>query len=154
MIQPLRNVHRRGFVALAFILPAVLAAGLGARRPSQPSRAHIPQLPSSARLLKQSDTLWQRHAIATEFFTDTNDPEKMQVVLHLSQDPNEPDLLLYWSMDQPSGDSLPTGAQLLGSYMADNDYSLPANVGKGGYLLLYSLAHQSLYDFAAVEKRP
>ena len=33
MIQPLRVVHRRAFVALALVLPAILLIGLGARRP-------------------------------------------------------------------------------------------------------------------------
>ena len=33
MIQPLRAVHRRTFVALALLLPTILLMGLGARRP-------------------------------------------------------------------------------------------------------------------------
>ena len=33
MIQPLRAVHRRAFVALALVLPTILLIGLGARRP-------------------------------------------------------------------------------------------------------------------------
>ena len=33
MIQPLRAVHRRAFVALALILPAILLAGIEARHP-------------------------------------------------------------------------------------------------------------------------
>ena len=35
MIQPLRVIHRRAFVALAVVLPAILLIGLEARRPGQ-----------------------------------------------------------------------------------------------------------------------
>ena len=40
MIQPLRAVHRRAFVALAVVLPAILLIGLGARRPRLGPSAH------------------------------------------------------------------------------------------------------------------
>lgn len=48
MIQPLRTVHRRTFVALAFVLLAILLIGLGARRP-HPS-THAAPMPASASL--------------------------------------------------------------------------------------------------------
>jgi hypothetical protein len=51
MIQPLRTVHRRGFVGLAVVLPAILAVGLGSRRPRMPANDAVVMLPSSARLL-------------------------------------------------------------------------------------------------------
>jgi hypothetical protein len=74
MIQPLRTVHRHVFVALAFVLPAVLVAGLGARHAPLPS--HIPSiaLPSSAYLVRKSGTLWQEHSIGTEFYRNSYRP--------------------------------------------------------------------------------
>jgi hypothetical protein len=42
MIQPLRTAHRRLFVALAFVLAAILLIGLGARRPQAAHTAAKP----------------------------------------------------------------------------------------------------------------
>jgi hypothetical protein len=52
MIQPLRNVHRRVFMALAVILPTVVLAGFAARHPALRSGAHAAQVPSSRLLLR------------------------------------------------------------------------------------------------------
>jgi hypothetical protein len=152
MIQPLRAVHRRAFVALAFVLPAVLAAGLGARRPRVPSDVRFGQVPGSAHLVRKSDALWQKHSIQTEFYSDRSGD--IQVTLRPAQQLNEPDLLLYWSAEQPTGDSLPAGAQLLGSFVAGKAFTLPLNSDRAGYLVLLSLPHQSLSDSAKVEKLP
>ena len=154
MIQPLRTVHRRAFVALALVLPAVLVAGLGARRPRVPSRLHVFQLPSSAYLARKSDSLWREHSIETEFYLNSNRPGEILVALHISQALNEPDLLLYWSMEHPTGASLPPTSQLLGPFAADKPFTLPLNADGGGYLVLFSLAHQSLFDTARMEKLP
>ena len=152
MIQPRRAVHRRAFVALAFVLPAVLLAGLGGRRSARPSRAQVAQLTSSGHLVRKADTLWQKHAIQTEFYS--NRSGKIQVVMHPAQELNEPDLLLYWSVEQPTGDSLPAAAQLLGPLVAGGAFALPLNDERAGYLVLSSLPHQSLFDTAKVEKLP
>ena len=152
MIQPLRTVHRRAFVALAFVLPAVLVVGLESRR--MPSRVQVLQLPSSACLVRESDTLWQMHTIQTAFYSDSNRSGDIQVALRPAQELNEPDLLLYWSVEQPTGDSLPAAAQLLGPFAAGKAFTLPLNVDRAGYLILFSLAHQSLIATAKVEKLP
>ena len=154
MIQPLRTVHRRAFVALAFVLAAVLVAGLGARLPRVPSRVQVFQLPSSAYLVRKSDTLWQTHTIQTEFYSDSNRSGDIQVALRPSQELKEPDLLLYWSVEQPTRDSLPAAAQLLGPFAAGKVFGLPLNVDRAGYLVLFSLAHHGLFDTAKVEKLP
>lgn len=154
MIQPLRSVHRRAFLLLAFVLPLVLLAGLEARRPGRPSSVPVGQLPSSVHLVRRSDTLWQKHAIKTEFYNDPNHPGDIEVALYPVQELNEPDLLLYWSLDQPTAESLPAGAQLLGSFVAGKVFTLPTNVDRAGYLALFSLPHQTVYDSARVEKLP
>jgi len=154
MIQPLRTVHRLAFVALAFVLPVVLVAGLGARRPRGPSRVLVLQLSSSAYLVRKSDALWQKHAIQTEFYSDSNLSGDIQVAMRPAQELNEPDLLLYWSVAQPTGDSLPDAAQLLGPFAVGEAFSLPLSADRGGYLILFSLPHHGLFDTAKVEKLP
>jgi hypothetical protein len=154
MIQPLRTVHRRAFVALAFVLAAVLVAGLEARRPPVPSRVEVLQLPSSAYLLRKSDTLWRKHSMQTAFYSDSTRIGDIQVALHPAQELNEPDLLLYWSSEEPTGDSVPATAQLLGAFVASKAFTLPLNIDRAGYLVLFSLPQQDLFDTAKVERLP
>jgi hypothetical protein len=154
MIQPLRSVHRGVVVTLAFVLPVILVAALSARHRALPLVAPAKQVPASVRLLSSSDRLWQTHAIQTAFYADSNTPESLYVTLQPAQDLGEPDLLLYWATSQPSGDSLPAGAKLLGTFAADKIFALPRDLARGGHLVLYSLAHQSVVDTAAVENLP
>jgi hypothetical protein len=155
MIQPLRTVHRRAFVGLALVLPAILLVGLGARHP--PQRLSVPagQLPNSAHLLRKSDTLWQKQTIESEFYSDSNHPGDMFVVLnpvgHPAREVIEPDLLLYWSTDQPRGDSVSSHSQLLGAFIAGKVFTLPMSLGRTGYLVLFSLPHHTVFDVARVE---
>ena len=156
MIQPLRTVHRRAFVALALVLPAILLLGLGARYPRQRLSLLATQLPNSTHLLRKSDTLWQKHAIQSEFYSDSDHPGDIYlvlnpVVLHTAQEPSEPDLLLYWSTDQPQGDSVPSPARLLGPFIAGKVFTLPMSLGRTGYLVLFSLPHHTVFDVARVE---
>ena len=154
MIQPLRTVHRFGFVALAFVLPAVIVAGLAARRPRLASGSPPAQLPASAQLVRKSGALWPKHAMRTEFYSDSDRPGEIDVVLIAAEELNEPDLLLYWSMDPPLGDSLPAGARLVGPFIAGKPFALPLSVSGSGYLVLFSLPHQTVFDTAKVESLP
>jgi len=149
MIQPLRTVHRFAFVALAFVLPVVIVAGLAARRPRLVSASQ--QLSASAQLVRESGTLWQKHAMRTEFYSDSERSGEVDVVVIAAEELNEPDLLLYWSMDPPSGDSLPAGARLVGPFIAGKPLPLPLRL-RGGYLVLFSLPHQTVFDTAKVEE--
>jgi hypothetical protein len=153
MIQPLRTIHRRAFVGLAVVLPAIFLVGLGARHPRQRLSAPAAQLPDSARSLRKSDTLWQKQRIQSEFYSDSNHPGYIYVVFStvVPQEPIEPDLLLYWSTDQPQGDSVPAQAQLLGAFVAGKVFSLPLNE-RAGYLFLFSLPHHTIFDAARVER--
>ncbi len=159
MIQPLRTVHRRAFVALALLLPAILLVGLGARHPSQRSSAPAAQLPNSAHMLRKSDTLWQKQTMRSEFYGDSNRSQVIYVVLKPERDLSEPDLLLYWAAKPPQGNALPEDVQFVGSYAAGKAFTLPLNVGKfnserAGYLVLFSLAHHTVFDTARVETLP
>ncbi len=73
MIQPLRVVHRRAFVALSLVLPAILLIGLGARRPHQLTPEHIRKY--QAYLFRErklaASTVTQRLAALRFFYTRT-----------------------------------------------------------------------------------
>ena len=154
MIQPLRTVHRFAFVALAFVLPMVIAPGVASRYPQVPSGSHAVRLPSSAHVMRTSGALWQKHAMGTEFYSDSSRPGEIEVVLMPTEALNEPDLLLYWSVDPLSGDSIPGPARLIGPFMAGKPFVLPLSADRSGYLVLYSLPHQTVFDTAKVEKLP
>ena len=154
MIQPLRTVHRRTFVALAVILPAILVAGIEARRPSTSLTGRDPELPATAHLVRESSELWKQHPIQTKFYGRSDSPKDIYVVLRPMQPLNEPDLLLYWSTKTPQGNSLPSESLLIAPYTADEAVALPLEKGRAGNLILFSLAHQSVFDSARVEKLP
>src|SRR5271165_7297899 len=103
MIQPLRAVHRRAFVALALTLPAILLAGMEARHPATSLTRRAPELPATAYLVRESNGLWTQHSIATMFYGRSDSPKDIYVVLRPMQPLNEPDLLLYWSTNTPQG---------------------------------------------------
>jgi hypothetical protein len=154
MIQALRTVHRLAFVVLAFVLLVVIVAGLAARRPLRASGSPPVHPLASAQLLRRSGTLWPKHAMRTEFYSDSRHPGAVDVVLITSEELGEPDLLLYWSVDPPSGDSLPAGARLMGPFITGKPFVLPPSLSGSEYLVLFSLAHQAVFDTAKVEKQP
>jgi len=67
MIQPLRNVHRRAFLALAAILPTILIVGLIARHRNAPVAADTLEAAEKMRASKVSSR-WQKHSIDTYFY--------------------------------------------------------------------------------------
>ena len=154
MIQPLRTVHRFAFLALAFVLPVAIVAGLSARHPRLASGPPPVQVPASARLVGKSEVLWAKHTMRTEFYRDTDRPGEIDVVLTAAEELNEPDVLLYWSADPPSADSLPAGARLMGSFVPGKPFVLPRSVSGSGYLVLFSLPRQTVFDAAHVENLP
>ena len=154
MIQPLRTVHRRAFVALAVVLPAILFAGIEGRHPGKSLTERAPELPSTAYLLRESNGLWSQHSIDTKFYGRAGNPKDIYVVLRPMQSLNEPDLLLYWSTNTPQGNSLPSESLLVAPYTADEAFALPLEKERAGILILFSLAHQTVFDSARVEKLP
>ena len=151
MIQPLRVAHRWTFGVLAVALPVLLFVGLQARhiRPNVPSALK----PAPGALVRQSYQLWRKNSIRSEFYRDA---QHTYVVLWPSSELGEPDLLLYWVSADPQN-NLPAGAHFLGTFAAGKAFELPLGHSadtNSGYLVLYSLGHQSVVDTAALEKLP
>jgi hypothetical protein len=153
MIQPLRTAHRRLFLALAFLLPAILLAGLGAR-PKHPasSGSSVVRVPPSFEFVKASPHLLQKHELESKFYRDPNRPGEVAIVFNPVPEWTEPDLLVYWSPDAVQGDTLPAHAQLIGPFAASKAFLLPSS--ESGTLILFSLPHQSVFDTARVGELP
>ncbi len=154
MIQPLRTVHRRAFVTLVLVLPTILLAGIEARHPGTSLTERSPDLPATAYLVRESNRLWAQHSIATKFYGRSDSPRDIYVLLRPAQALNEPDLLLYWSVNPPQGNSLPSEALLVAPYAADEAFALPLDKERAGNLILFGLGHQAVFDSARVEKLP
>ena len=154
MIQPLRAVHRRAFVALAVVLPAILLLGLGARRPRLNLSTHATDVADTGNMVRESSTLWQKHSIQSRFYSKPDRPLDTYVVLLPAEGLNEPDLLLYWATNAPQGNVLPAEAQLVGAFTTGKAFLLPLNGKRAGHLVLFSPAHQTVFDTARVEKLP
>ena len=154
MIQPLRAVHRRAFVALALVLPTILLIGLGARHPGFAPRAHPTDVPDTGHIVRESSTLWQKHAIQSKFYSRSDRTQDIYLVYQPAQELNEPDLLLYWSASEPQGNALPGDGELVGAFTNGKAYLLPLDERRSGYLILFSSAHQTVFDTARVEKLP
>jgi len=136
-------------MALAFVLPTVLLVGLTARRPLQHAGQGMAKL-GSLQPIKQSDHLWAKHAIHSAFFRDTSDLTEVQVVLVPLDDLPAPELLVYWSPELSNSDALPRHARLMGAFGTGKPLQLPAK-SDHRFLILYSLAHQSIFDTAPLE---
>ena len=154
MIQPLRVVHRRAFVALALVLPTILLIGLGARHPHLGLRAHATEVPDTGNVVREASNLWQKHSMQSRFYSKPDRPLDTYVVLSPAQELNEPDLLLYWAANSLQGNGLPGGAQLVGAFATGKAFLLPLSQKRAGYLVLFSPAHQAVFDTARVETLP
>jgi hypothetical protein len=154
MIQPLRAVHRRAFVALALLLPAILFIGLRARRSSQGPNVYAADVPADAYVVRESSNLWQKHSIQSRFYRKQDRPLDTYVVLLPAEELNEPDLLLYWAIGAPKGNVLPAEARLVGAFTTGKAFLLPLEQKRAGYLVLFSQAHQTVFDAAKVEMLP
>src|SRR5438128_3932662 len=154
MIQPLRAVHRGAFVTLALVLPAILLIGLGARRSRPGPGAQAADLPATAYVVRESSNLWQKHTIQSKFYSRSDRPQDIGVVLQSAEEFNEPDLLLYWAAIGPEGSALPKDGRLVGAFTKGKVLPLPLNEKRAGYLVLFGQAHQTAYDAARVEMLP
>ena len=154
MIQPLRVAHRGVFVELAVVLPAILLIGLGARTSRPDQGVLIADVPAAANVVRKSSNLWQNHTIHSTFYSRSDRPQEIDVVLQSAQDLNSPDLLLYWADNAPQGNALPGEAKLVGAFRTSKAFLIPLNEKRTGYLVLFSSAHQSVFDTARVEKLP
>lgn len=154
MIQPLRTLHRRAFVALALVLPALLLIGLGARRPRPGPNPHATDVADTGNMVREASILWQKHSIQSKFYGKLDRPHEVYVVLQPAQELNEPDLLLYWAANAPQGNILPGQAQFVGAFTTGTAFLIPSSEKSAGHLVLYSPAHKAVVDTARVEKLP
>ena len=154
MIQPLRSLHYRTFAALALVLPAIVLVGIGARRRPTNSEARGADLPATAYLVRESNGLWAHTAMVSKFYGRSDRLRDIYVVLQPKEWLSQPDLLLYWSTEAPSGKSLPNQASFVGTFNSGEAFALPLEKGRSGHLVLFSLAHQAVFDAARVEALP
>jgi hypothetical protein len=133
VIQPLRRYHRYSFLALAALLPLFFAAGIKERHPL----VIIAPVAVRIHLTMASGT-----AIVT-------DPRELW-----GSAVDDPDLLVYWTQDEPDLVTLPANARFLGSLDSARRETLRVPPGKKdcGYLILYSLAWQKPVARARVPK--
>ncbi len=127
MTRPLRRAHQSIWLLLAVALPTLLAAGLALRPPQVTDERVMDRitlrLPNGTEMVADSRELWGNAVDA-------------------------PDALVYWS--EAAAKSL-DGAQLAGSLHQGRRTVLPVPAN-GGYLLLYSLAHQEVLANAPTPK--
>ncbi|HZS95177.1 MAG TPA: hypothetical protein VFA40_00250 [Terriglobales bacterium] len=154
MIESLRVAHRRAFVMLALVLPAILLIGLGSRRSRTDAGARTADIPATANAVRESGNLWQSHTIHTTLCRRSDRSQEINVVLQSAEGLNEPDLLLYWAANAPEGNVLPEEARLVGAFKTGKAFLIPLNEKRSGYLVLFSSAHKSVFDTARVEKLP
>jgi len=125
MTRPLRSAPRYVWIALGGVLLALLAVGLALRSPQAPEERVSERitlvLPDGTEMVADSQDLWGSAVKA-------------------------PDPLVYWS--ETPAKSL-AGAKPIGS-LAHGRRSALALPAKGGYLLLYSLAHREVLASAPV----
>jgi hypothetical protein len=127
MTRPLRRAHRSIWLALAVVLPSLLAAGL-ALRPAQVADERIMdritlRLPNGTEMVADSRELWGNAVDA-------------------------PDPLIYWA---ETGTQSIAEAQLAGGLQQGRRAAIPVP-SSGGYLLLYSLAHREVLASAPTPK--
>lgn len=140
MIAPLRLRHRRVVTLLAFAVPALVLVAVGQRPDYDVQRhAHGASAPQTT------------GAMALDLFDSPpvqghlrHEGTGAVLQVQTTAAPTRPDLLLYWSPDSP-GDQLPANSVLLGALPSHalRLYNLPRTTA-GGFVSLYSLAHQEL----------
>jgi hypothetical protein len=151
MIRPLRQRHRRTFLALGIFLPMAFALGIFARKPL-PEVKSLPKEISPA-INSFADEVWSRadlfpkSPVKIRLLREQSGTGKFAVAFSAEKFFVKPDLLVYWSAgNQSITNALPDNAILLGAFNAPQ-LSLPAAAEKtDGRLVLYSLADNEIVD--------
>jgi len=154
VIRALRARHRALATFLALALPLGLALALSARRDAP----RLERLPSGDPADPGPRTqVKQRTLRVGGFDLDTRtwpDDRLAAFVLEVAprEDPQRPDVLVYWSESAPGAD-LDDSSLLLGTLAGTlpRRFTLPPQA-IGGYLSLYSLAHRELLGSAEFER--
>jgi hypothetical protein len=145
MIQPLRRVHERMFLALAIVLPILFVAGVRSR---QISKSNMPVAAHTPLATAQHTLLINGTRVAARFFRDGSGTT---VEFNFSADLLVPDVLVYASASESKRD-VPADAVLLGAFVSRETYRLPSENSR--FVLLYSLARRELLGtFPAGDER-
>ena len=150
MIQPLRTAHRRVFIVLAALLPAIIAGGLTARRHNPTSASTSPGVLQNVAGLDSAFATWEKNTCFAKFYRDGADESKVRIFWTPARESHDPDLLLYWAANAGAAPDDLSNAALLGPFHAGEGYSIPPKQ-LAGYLILYSLAHRTIVDRAKVK---
>lgn len=147
MIQPLRRVHARAFLALGIFLPMLFVAGVTSRRTSTALPTAQMQAHTSPALSERTITIDGARVTAKVFREGTG------TSMEISSSPEllAPDVLVYASTSESKSD-VPTDAVLLGPFVSGKAYRLLCVNSR--FVLLYSLPRKELLaTFAAGDGR-
>lgn len=147
MIHSLRKKHRAIFSVLSAALPLAFVAAIAfraERRPAENARS-LPQNPSAAlqQCIFEKEDLWADQKIVTRIYAHAAQPAELAVELHPAVALAHPEILVYWN---EKDDANLKDAFLLGTLAGTQPrrWLLPQNaLQHDGYLVLFSLAHQS-----------
>ncbi len=113
MIRPLRQLHRRAFLALGFFLPVAFAVGIVARKPL-PEVNSLPKEIAPATASFANSEVWSRSdlfpksPVQIRLLREQNGTGKFAVSFSAAKVFVKPDLLVYWSDENSSStDTLP-----------------------------------------------
>jgi hypothetical protein len=143
MIQPLRRVHARAFLALGIFLPILFVAGVRSRRtfaalPTAQMQAH-----TSSAFSERTIAIDGARVAAKVFRTEA----ATAVEITSSPELLIPDVLVYASTSESKSD-VPADAVLLGAFTSGTTYRLPSTNSR--FVLLYSLPRKELLAAFAV----
>ena len=150
MTRPLRQIHRRVFLALGILLPIAFAVGLAARKPV-PASSGLPEQITAIKakfgeLEWTRDDLFAEQPITVRLLREQKGTGQYAIAFSPPKNFLKPDLLVYWSAGGTSpggtnsGGALPDNSILLGAF-GPGPLPLPQDVAESaGALLLYSLA--------------
>lgn len=147
MIQPLRRVHARAFLALGIFLPILFVAGVRSRRVSGATPVAQTQPHTSSAFSERTVTVDGARVTAKVFREDAS----TAVEITSSPELLAPDVLVYASTSESKSD-VPSDAVLLGTFASGKTYRLPS--ANSRFVLLYSLPRKELLTtFAAGDER-
>jgi hypothetical protein len=140
VIRRLRSRHRTMTVGLALVAPAILAAGLLARRAVPGGLAGDANLPPSEKSHVVT-SIGDDGSISSVLYELGTSPSGLAVALSLDVDPGRPEWLAYWSPEERTvGGRLPDEAWLLGALTGNgyDRFALPGPASRTrGRILVY-----------------
>lgn len=147
MIQPLRQLHGRVFVALGITLPALFVSGIA-------SRQSLPK-PPAPRIVTSEFTPVAEQTVQVSGsplrLLTFRDSEGIALQISSPSALNAPDVLVYAATTE-SKDTVTDDTTFLGAYAPDKLYRLPAQGAR--CVVLYSLGHQQVLASFPLEGRP